>query len=203
MRHGDPERLTPALLDELEGRWREHGAFIATALRPGLSDAQMDALTAPLEIILPAEARQWWRWHDGADAPTVDGIAAQIGPGGHVFLPLSKAVRRCEEIRGVLRYAWTDGFGPEWQHGWLPISYTSNPVVIDCGRNFEDPVPAREFGFDDQGLSDRDGVASMGELVKIWIRTIDSGGWSYNKDAGYWERDTAKLDPRGSYLHLV
>lgn len=195
--------LTPSLLDELERRWREQGAFIAAALRPGLSDEEMDDLTASLEITLPAEARQWWSWHDGANASTVDGVASQFGPGDFVFLPLSRAVERCNEIRGVLSYAWTDGFGPEWQHGWLPITYHSNPRVIDCGGNFEDPVPARQFPFDDQGFGDRAVVASMGELVKIWIRTIDSGGWYYNQDRGVWESDDAKLDPEGLRAHLV
>ena len=195
--------LTPSLLDELERRWRERGAFIATALRPGLSDEEIDELTAPLEITLPAEARQWWGWHDGANASTVDGVAGQFGPGDFLFLPLFRAVERCNEIRGVLSYAWTDGFGPEWQHGWLPITYHSNPRVIDCGGGFEDPVPARQFPFDDQGFGDRGVVGSMGELVKIWIRTTDSGGWYYNQGRGVWESDDAKLDPEGLRRHLV
>jgi cell wall assembly regulator SMI1 len=198
-----PAMLTPNLLDELEQRWRDQEAFIATALRPGLSDEQMDELTAPLEITLPAEARLWWRWHDGANASTVDGVAGQFGPGDFVFLPLARAVQQCEEIRGVLSSRWTDGFGPEWQHGWLPITYHSNPRVIDCGGNFEDPVPARWFSFEEQGFGDHQGVASMGELVQLWIRTIDSGGWSYNKDERVWERDRAKLDPEGLRLHLA
>lgn len=195
--------LTPSLLHELEGRWREQKAFIVTALRPGLSDEAMDELTAPLGISLPAEARQWWRWHDGANASTADGVAGQFGPGDFLFLPLSRAVERCSEIRGVLSYAWADGFGPEWQHGWLPITYHGNPRVIDCSGNFEDPVPARQFPFDDQGFGQRDVVASMGELVKIWIRTIDSGGWYYNQERGVWESDDAKQDPEGLRLPLV
>jgi hypothetical protein len=63
-----PRVLDDALLDELGGRWRDLGAPISDALRPGLTDAEIGALTAPLGLVLPEEARRWWRWHDGASA---------------------------------------------------------------------------------------------------------------------------------------
>jgi hypothetical protein len=43
------------------------GAPIVDHLQPGLSDEQMDELTAPLGLSLPVEARRWWGWHDGVD----------------------------------------------------------------------------------------------------------------------------------------
>ena len=38
------------------------------ALAPGLTDQQIDTLTAPYGIDLPEEARVWWRWHNGRHA---------------------------------------------------------------------------------------------------------------------------------------
>src|ERR1700712_5378996 len=64
----DPIPLTPALLDELESRWRNANAAILGDLAPGLSDEQIDDLTLSVGLRLPEEARMWWRWHRGVDA---------------------------------------------------------------------------------------------------------------------------------------
>lgn len=87
--HDGPRLLNPELLDELEFRWREQGAFVANALRPGLSDDDIDRLTEPAGLTLPLEARRWWGWHDGAD-PQIPGIAAELGP-AKAFLSLAEA----------------------------------------------------------------------------------------------------------------
>jgi hypothetical protein len=82
--------LTEGLLEQLAARWRTHGLLIVESLRPGLSDAEMDELTEPLGIVLPREARTWWRWHDGAS--TEGGGSCNLGP-LRLYSPLSDAVR--------------------------------------------------------------------------------------------------------------
>jgi hypothetical protein len=73
--------LTEHLLEELAERWRALRAPIADSLRPGLSDAEMDALVSPLGLRLPHEARVWWGWHDGTDSDLLShGIGNQIVP---------------------------------------------------------------------------------------------------------------------------
>ena len=73
-------------------------------LRPGLTDAEMDALTEPLGIVLPEEARVWWGWHDGTDPHFIDPIQggkfAMLAP-GRIFLSLGDGVKQCQSLREV------------------------------------------------------------------------------------------------------
>jgi cell wall assembly regulator SMI1 len=196
----DPRLLDDALLDELEGRWRELGAPIAKALRPGLSDEQMDVLTAPFGVRLPREARRWWAWHDGATA--APGREPElIGP-GISFLPLVDAVTRREMIKGVLRDAVGEQIGPGWKQTWLPLNSSKYSVVIDCQVAFEDPVPVYSFSFE-FGATREPGCRSIGELVTIWIGAIDRGAWSFNRAEGRWEYDWERLDPDVESIRLA
>src|SRR4051812_27326402 len=60
--------LDEALLTKLERQWQRKGSRIVEALNPGLTDAEIDDLAAPLGHPIPEEARRWWRWHNGASA---------------------------------------------------------------------------------------------------------------------------------------
>jgi len=94
----EPRLLEVDLLCELEQRWQAQGAVITGALRPGLTDDEMDTLTEPFGMRLPAEARRWRGWHDDAD-PQPPGAAAEVGP-ERAFLPLARAVRNARGFRG-------------------------------------------------------------------------------------------------------
>jgi hypothetical protein len=50
--------LTGDLLDQLAAPWRDQHAPITALLRPGLTDEEIDATTAPAGIRLPEEARR-------------------------------------------------------------------------------------------------------------------------------------------------
>jgi cell wall assembly regulator SMI1 len=86
--------LTVPLLDELKRRWQSQRAPLLARLRPGLSSDGMDALTEPLGLHVPSEARTWWGWHDGAVS---DGSAvSQVMGGQHYgFISLQEAVTEC------------------------------------------------------------------------------------------------------------
>jgi cell wall assembly regulator SMI1 len=197
---GDPRLLDDQLLEELARRWREQGAFVATALRAGLSDEQMDEATAPLGLRLPREARLWWGWHDGA-SPQIPGIAAELGP-GRAFLSLAEAARECQRLREVMRYAWGDELGSYWRESWLPIDAYKRPILFDCGVGFDDPVPVRSFFMEDPGAG-AEGVRSIGELVLVWIQAIDCGAWTYDGGEDHWDYDWEKLPPSLQQLHLT
>jgi hypothetical protein len=201
MAAGEPRLVDDALLGELEQRWRDQGAFIVGALRPGLSDAEMDVLTEPVGLRLPAEARRWWAWHDGA-APQVPGldIAARLGP-VREFLPLARVVLDCREMREIM-YEDEDESTANWKHGWLPIDGNKRPTVFDCSVAFDAPVPVRSYFIEDP-TAGQDGVRSIGELVGIWIEGIDSGAWSYNRAGEHWEYDWTRLDARIASLQLA
>ncbi len=118
-------RLTQALLDQLEERWRTHDAPIARRLAPGLSDEEIDALAEPLELGVPSEARTWWRWHNGAHDAFI------VTSGGKSFSSLeqclSKAAHMREMAREVTRpYRLSARDADEmargvWNWDWLPL----------------------------------------------------------------------------------
>jgi hypothetical protein len=73
--------LSSEMLEELESTWRRAGAPIAERLLPGLTDAQIDAMTGEIALELPAEPRLWGRWHDGCEHQGLVGLAPpELGP---------------------------------------------------------------------------------------------------------------------------
>ena len=200
-----PRLLDDALLREFESRLREAGAPVTRALRPGLSDDEMDALTARLDISLPGEARRWWGWHDGATAqPGFE--PPPLGPHpSFSFFPLARAVEITTSIRTVLRQAWEsmgyEAFGPHWQPAWLLLTDPERPIVLDCGGGADDPVPVRTFAFQEPEAGTR--IRSLGELVRIWVFAFDSGAWRYERDNDEWAYDDTNLEPGIAQLGLT
>ncbi len=192
--------LDDELLGELEARWSRQGAFVARALRPGLTDDQIDALTLGAGLSLPAEARRWWGWHDGAD-PQVPRVAAELGP-GRAFLPLADAVSECLELRQLMHDVSLSTDTTGWKESWLPIDAHKRPILFDCGVADSDPVPVRSYFMEDP-TAGAPGVRSIGELVLVWIASMDCGAWSYDRDRDHWDYDWAKLPTDLAVLHLT
>jgi hypothetical protein len=115
-----PPMLTVDQLTQLKLRWERLGLVgVLDHLRPGLTDAEMDALTEPLGIVLPEEARVWSGWHDGTDPLGIDPIRgeefAMLAP-GRIFLSLGDAVKECQILRGLLREGYgSNDFWRQWQ----------------------------------------------------------------------------------------
>ena len=95
--------LSPSLLGAFEARLRADGLRAVDALAPGLTDQQIDALTAPYGIELPEEARVWWRWHNGSDADVAD-PAWYFLPSRHI-LSLQYALGEHANERDLMREA--------------------------------------------------------------------------------------------------
>lgn len=93
----DPEadRIS-ALVQRLRSHWTRSGADIATRLRPGVDDAQLDAVERQMGLLIPRAARAWWRAVDGVDPvrTTFRTSSPTVGPGGWVPLRLEDAVAR-------------------------------------------------------------------------------------------------------------
>lgn len=186
--------LTQQLLDQLERRWRENDALILHHLQPGLSDEQIDQLTAPLGLRLPEEARRWWRWHDGAPMDAPPG-SRDIGAGPN-YIPLSYAVEQTEFLRSLDPVVWSDT--------WLVMTDESDPLVMDCGGAFDEPVCVRTTALQDPEPPPADhATTSIGELISLWIEAFDNGAYTYDKDVGRWERHPERLTPRMSGRGLV
>jgi hypothetical protein len=198
--HDQPVILSADLLEELAARWRAQGMPIIESLRPGLGDAEMDALTEPLDITLPREARTWWGWHDGAASRTSGVGSANLGP-LRLFAPLSDAVRATAETRDIMR--GVDGeLDSAWQRAWLMMAAGGDTVVIDCGVKFDAPVPARYYRFEEPETG-AGGVPSIGSLVVHYIDAFDRGAWAYDREHGVWRGDALKADPATRHLHLT
>jgi hypothetical protein len=172
---GDPIDPMPRLLDldllqRLEAAWRAQGALIADALAPGLTDAEIDHLTAA-GLQLPAEARLWWGWHNGAT-----GTTSQSDDIGHdvIIYSLGQAL---EEFRNDL-----GGGGELAPASWLPLAQvTGGLLCIDCTPAEIAPVHRVDWqtGF-------TPGTDSMGELVERWLEMYEAGAWTWNP-SGWWD----------------
>jgi cell wall assembly regulator SMI1 len=197
-----PTLLTDDLLDQLAARWRDQHAPITALLRPGLTDEEIDATTAPAGIRLPEEARRWWRWHDGALPDALSrGGAAHIGPNIE-FLSLTQAVAERAETLELFRQLREAGDTRYWSESWLPIAPTRDPLVVDCGVGMNDPVPVRAFLLEDSD-GGRGATESIGALVRLWIDAFDRGAWVYREAEGNWLYDWEKLRLTPSTAGLV
>lgn len=193
-----PPVLTTELLEALERRWHEQDVPLATRLQPGLSEAEIDAATAPLDLRLPIEARRWWGWHDGVPTSAVRTARdrAIVGPGIE-FVPLQESVQQCIRRRErSARAAERPGAVAEllWAPHWFPITHTSGPVVCDCSVAEGDPTPILlyEPGSLLEGIHEPR-ARSFGELVTWWIDALDSGAWRYHADDERWTAEPELL----------
>jgi hypothetical protein len=188
-----PRMLTVDQLTQLKLRWEKLGLVgVLDHLRPGLTDAEMDALTASLGIVLPAEARVWWGWHDGTDPLGIDPIRgeefAMLAP-GRIFLPLGHAVRQCQRWRKVI---W-EGIEPDelWRQ-WLPLNTVEDPTILDCAAD----APARVFRLEFQSPR-RLGLPTLGTLIDAYIEAFDTGGWWLEQpgdEDSRWRQDLDKIE---------
>jgi len=190
------------LLEELAARWRAQRAPIADGLRPGLSDAEIDALTGPLDLDLPEEARVWWGWHDGvARHPSGLLVYQQMGGIGLPFFSLEEAVARYRSRRSMAVDAATHGRPGEplssadywWHPSWFPITDTdwAATIACDCDVAAGAPSPVRVVHWEDYSEAGAVAASSLGEVVRWWIEALDSGRFRYDAARNAWWADRA------------
>jgi cell wall assembly regulator SMI1 len=177
-------QLTEALLEGLAERWRTLGAPIVDSMLPGLSDAEMDALVAPLGLRLPTEARVWWGWHDGVETGLLShGIGSYIVP-----LRLAQAVEKHRQLLEIAAdvTADDDTSGPDdfWRREWFPFAVPPRAdLACDCSASDGEPTPIRYVEFELPAESQEPVASSLGAVVSLWIEAIDSGAWTYDHDS--------------------
>jgi hypothetical protein len=189
-----PRMLTVDQLTQLKLRWEKLGLVgVLDHLRPGLTDAEMDALTASLGIVLPAEARVWWGWHDGTDplgiAPIRGEEFAMLAP-GRIFLPLGHAVKHCQMLRELL---WAAMEPDDSSRQWLPLNTVEDPTILDCAAD----APTRVFRLEFQFPARRRGLPTLGALIDAYIEAFDTGGWWLEQpgdEDSRWRQDLDKIE---------
>ena len=215
MEAGTPELLSEALLEELYERWVQQDAPILRNLRPGLSHAEMDALVAPLGLELSRDARVWWGWHDGADAPSRSIQERSIGRPSFSYVPLAEAVELAYESEQIAKDVARHGRGLTanaqfwWEPTWLPITPESRgPIALDCGGPPGRPSPILRVDGSDlppdnsdesllRGPSFRTPKArSFAEMIGWFTDGFDAGAYRYDKTRGYWLYDDTRLPRR-------
>jgi hypothetical protein len=188
--------LSPELLGQLEHKLEEIGAPVTRLWRPGLDDSQMDAITAELglSLSLSTEARIWWAWHDGIDHEQSP-MHSSFGPGWDAY-PLAHAVDDAianREIAAEEAEADPDSHNSAWLSSWIALcGNVSYPrLVCECAVPAGEPSPVHYF--DPEGNMDprQPRLASVGELVHLWLEALDDGTWHIDATTG----DFALYDP--------
>jgi hypothetical protein len=192
------------LLARLEQHWREAGAPVANLAQPGLTLAEIEFLTLPLELNFPSEATAWFQWHNGAgDQPDP---AASIGP--HFELrSLGRMVQCYQEERVRIQDETAEVENPDfgWPRHWFPIadsSLTRNFVVVDCSGPMGHPAGVGLIG--NEGNTPPGKVPSLTELVRFWVGCFDTGLYAWDSTVGCWRAERPGppgFSPYGNYYH--
>jgi len=152
-------------------------------LRPGLTDEEIDALTARLPHRLPAELRTWYGWHDGAK------LDLPVGPwhlgNGLNLLPLQVAVERHDflaqpELRSGVPAV-------DFRDEWLPICWFGTCyIAVDTSGDASAPCPVHALDTHGDIEWTKVRAPSLLAMVLMWVRALDEGYWVWDPENG-WE----------------
>jgi cell wall assembly regulator SMI1 len=172
-------------------RLRSLGVPVDALSEPGLSDAEMDEMTAAVGLVLPGEARVLWRWHDGVPE---DGRPNPLGAFRKRFLRLSEAIACHREYREVVVSVVEGNPDIRFAPSWLPMFDEQHPLVIDCAVGVDEPTPLRMINLENP---DEPFVwaRSLGEAVQMWSNALDRGLWKWDAAKRGWEVDLSSLPP--------
>lgn len=173
------------------------GAPVAEGLRPGLTEEEIDALTAPLGLRLPADARELFAWHDGGPLPVDRDLS--IGP-PNILLPLSDQVANCWKERdfaeGLVRDGTLESAEDEWGPSWFPVlsgSVSRSLIVVDCDVEEGSAAPIGHLFKEVHHRPSPD--LTFSDVVRFWVDCFDSGAyfWSAEHDQFLCAHETAEF----------
>jgi hypothetical protein len=182
-----PRLLSPELLAQLDCKLEEVGAPVTKLWRPGLGDDQMDAITAELGLSLSTEARVWWAWHDGIDHERSP-MHSSFGPGWDAY-PLAHAVDDAIANREIAAEETEDDpefHNSDWPDSWIALCGNVSYPRLVCECAVPSGEPSSVHYFDPVGNMDprRPRLASVGELVHLWLDALDDGTWHIDPATG-------------------
>lgn len=111
----------PALIDRADRWLRANRPGFYAGLKPGVSDAELDAYEARFGLQLPAELRLLWKWKNGSpDDPQAKDGSSDALLHNHLFISLDDSARTKAELDGMIG---ADFESPEWwKHAWVPFT---------------------------------------------------------------------------------
>ncbi|MDI6105955.1 SMI1/KNR4 family protein [Actinoplanes sp. NEAU-A12] len=178
-------------LVRLEAVWRAQGAPIADSLAPGLSGDDLAELEAEHGLVVPAELRLWWGWHDGVvGGGRRGGSLSAIGAGPWHFLSLGEAldVRRFHIALDPSPFPESvDDWNGEWASWWLPVfkagsacCFADLSTATDSGVSIHLWAQQPDDPFTPM-------FASFGEMVEASADGIERGYFTWRRDLREWE----------------
>ncbi len=192
-------KLSTELLGRLESSLLTQDAPVVSRLNPGLSDSEIDELSAQIGLHLPDEARLWWKWHDGASPLSDDpygGNACTVGPQRRIWTLAETITARADELE-LAKEVEPDDPDYWWNPSWLP--FTTAPTAVDCTPDDDGCCAVRNtdpmWDPNDRGPQV---AASIGELVELWIYALDNRIWRWDPsigDRGGWFQDHDLVTP--------
>jgi hypothetical protein len=155
--------LDVSLIDRLVAALRQQGVPMVDHLNPGLSEREMAALVAPLEITLPQEAMAWWGYADGV--PLDSPANANLSPSWS-WRPLAETVELCREMR---RIGNQDLDEPKaFLDFWLPVVRGDGMLVMDTSHVTLAPVYCINWHTFDSDDPPTPKLPSLGALIASW-----------------------------------
>lgn len=152
---------------------RRHNPVAARALRPGLSDEQIDALTKDLPFRLPSELRVLYRWRDGG-TPGIPFV------GYHGFLSLEQAVAFHRRNRRWRR----------WGETWLPVFEFEHESYFVICDGFESPKPIRYLFLEEPHYWVS--FTNLTTMMQTAAESMEKGAvWVVEPESGAMEQDLA------------
>ena len=181
---------TADLLAQFESLWVAQGAPIAAALAPGLGDDEIDALIEPTGLSLPPEARELFRWHDGAvRRPGPDDGSRLWGFGQWEFFPLAELVDYRQGMWMDTQEEMSDDADEPspWKDSWFPLLRGSGwaDVLIDCGEAHEVALVRGTAPFEPR----RPRLSSLPNMLEIWLTFFQDGRIRWDTSSQAWTRD--------------
>lgn len=178
-----------ALLDRLEGFWRDQHHPLAGSVRPGLTAERIEELMAPTGLTLPPELVTWWSWHDGSQPARrlYDDFVF-----GQPFFSLERAVETYQwwmtpenqpaSLDSVLADYW-------WRPSWFPISMDQAgvPFVDTATVTAGGTVPVRYIDTPMWEMWELVIAPTFTDYIAMVVRLYDVG-------AMWWDSDGLSVD---------
>jgi cell wall assembly regulator SMI1 len=180
--------LSRDMLGSLEGLLVAQQTDTLDSLAEGASEQRMQALTEPLGVRLPIEARAWWGWHDGSPSWILPGLG---------LMSIERAIERYQwRRRTAEEFVQHPDTGEElrdvekiWRRSWLPIFETGGPHVLVLECDLPDrPSPIRQIDWELLPQPNYAAVLapSLGDYIQRWMDAVHAGRHHYDVDEGRW-----------------
>lgn len=171
-----PPPLSVEILDRYLAALRTAEAPLASTLRPGLSDDEIDLVLAPLSLTASPELRTLWRWRVTSMDTAAQPDAWDLNPAFSLWPP-EQAVKETENYRNHPLGAHRPSVaiaGAKFQS-----------LLVLCDTTQATASPVEHFMVDDPEFAI--GAPSLGALFAFWTEQLERG--DYTHTSGDWEPD--------------